>query len=131
MPGINLEDRNLKHVAPLTYWISWGYVYTNIFLGIAFINIPRQQMPYIIVSRTLTPTFWGLIFIILGTMGAISLIAGNWHFIRRVLMTGLVLKSLWLYALIFGFKISGLGALVLFSFIAYIQFLTVIYFPER
>ena len=125
------QTPQLKHVSPFTYFICWGYVFTNILIGLGLIITNLTTSPYVIVRGPFTYKFWGGCFIFLAILGAIALLANKWRFIRGVLVSGLILKSLWLYALMIAYSVSELTILGMFGFLAYIQFLTVVFFPKE
>lgn len=131
VPFAASRDRpRLHHIAPVTFYISWGYVALNFLFGAGLISY-HPRVSYNIAFGPFTFQFWAWMFFILGVVSAIALLRNNWRAIRITLGIALFIKALWFFALLF--RITDGGALVtlaMWSFIAFVQLLTVIFFPE-
>lgn len=130
MQNLVKSKPSLKVVSPLIYFICWGYVVVNVLFGIGLFSY-NPAIRYVIVGGPFTYDFWAFVFLLLGLAGAGVLITNHWKAIRIAQGIGLFIKTLWLFALIFRFAGgASLVGLAWWSFIAYVQLLTVIYFPE-
>lgn len=120
----------LRHVAPFTFYISWGFVIVNILFGIALFSY-HPKVGYAIVGGMFTFRFWACMFLVLGISGTVSLLLDHWRLTKLVLGLGLFIKALWFFALLFRTTDGGsLVTLVMWTFIAYMQLLAVIFFPD-
>jgi hypothetical protein len=129
---MNQKRPRLVHVAPFTYWICVGYAAVDIIFAAGLLSY-HPVVPYVIVGQHIfTLQWWGAIFGVLGIAGFIALMANSWRWIRALLALGLVTKSLWFFALLIRTADGGaLVTLAMWTFLAYAQLLTVIFFPDE
>lgn len=130
MPTLTTAKPKLRLRAPLIYYLSLGYFPVYVLIGLSLWLSVVRRLPYVIVQPPFDTRFWGVVFITLGVLTGISLLSNHWKFIRWVLIVGLFIKALWFYALLLQIGNGGLGIIAIWSFLAYAQLLTVIYFPE-
>jgi hypothetical protein len=67
----------LRHVAPLTHAICWGYAVINIAIGFGLFFLYETRVP-IAVANILSYPQWGVVFLALGAYAAYSLWTNNW-----------------------------------------------------
>lgn len=122
---------NLWVVAPLTFWIVCGFILFN--FAIAYtIHLVGGYSGLVIINKVLTPDFWASVFIFLGLLPAFGIAVNSWSLVKKAMILGLFVKSLFMYALVietsrFGFAAVG-SSLVLWAFIMHIQAGVVIHF---
>lgn len=122
---------SLRLAAPLTYKISLGFGLLNI--GIATALFQQPDFGGLVIERgVFTTTFWAWVFLTMATGVFVGLFINSWRLTRWFLMVGLLVKSLFMYALIdlglrSGFSVV-LGVLILWMFLTWVQFWTVVYF---
>lgn len=124
------DRRQLRKVAPLTFAICVGFALFNILVAGSLYNTPASHLPLVIINKTLSPQFWASVFLVLSVSGILSLALNRWKYIRRVLGIGLCMKSLWLYAFLLRVPSDGFGPVIIWAFVSYIQFITLVLFPE-
>lgn len=90
----------LYKVSPLTVAICWLFVAVNMVIALSLVFIYAPARPISIITGFFSLTVWGLLFGALGLVGAYVLIRNHWEAIRLTLMLGLVVKCIWLLALI-------------------------------
>jgi hypothetical protein len=128
---LRLARPRLKTIAPWTAAIVIGFAVTNMILGIGlwtYVNVsPQATFP--VISGLITYKVWGVIFFALGAFKLTAYIRNDWAKIKFSLLTGLLIKSIWLYALFIRFLTGGsIILLVIWLFFAYVQIVTYIYF---
>ena len=125
---------SLRKVAPLTFWICWGYALVNIILGAGmyFLYLKNPVVP-IVVANILSYQVWGVLFWTLGLITGYALITNRWHLTRSAQFVGLFLKTIWGIALIIRSFSAPTTLLItgVWIFLAYVQVMVYIYFiPE-
>lgn len=123
---------SLRIVAPLTYYICWGYALVNILIGIGLFLLQHPAAP-IAVAEILSYKEWGFIFIAIGVIGLHGLLGNRWNLTRNVLLAGILVKSIWMIALIVRSIIVPETTLItaVWIFLAYVQVLTYIFFIPK
>lgn len=119
----------LSKAAPMVYWISLGYGVVNVVLG-AGLYLLDAKIGFVIVGSIFTLEVWGTAFGVLGLGMLFSLYRNDWRLLRTFMILGLIVKLMWLIALII--RIADGGSLLLVSiwlFFAYIQVITIIFSP--
>lgn len=122
----------LHSVAPLTYSVCWGYAITNMLLGVGMFFLYATTVD-LAVASLLSYQAWGVIFFVMGLVKAHGLVQNNWVLIRKMLLAGLLVKSVWAIALIircFSPPQTIIITLV-WLFFAYIQAVTYVYFIPK
>lgn len=88
-----------RKIVPWVYWSCWCFAIINLFFlspgffigagatGLALVSIPPQ-------------TVWGVVFIFLGILMGYALLSNRWKFIKRIIVAGLFLKSLFAWGLV-------------------------------
>jgi hypothetical protein len=119
----------LSTVAPLTSLICWGYAVINVALGLGLFFLYNTPVP-IAIANILSYQGWGTIFFLLGLLAIRGLLVNNWNFVRHLQMAGLVVKLIWLIALIFRCFIAPASIVItlVWLFFAYIQAAVYIHF---
>lgn len=123
----------LKVVSPLAHAVIMIFGLFNIFLGISlFFAIDQSKIDasLLIVNEVFNYRFWGVIFIVLGTIKLLSLKFNSWSMSRRSLLIGVAVKAAWALALLVRALASPGTFLVAMIWIALaaIQIATFIYF---
>lgn len=125
-----LKKPRLRIASPLIFWTVLGYSVINIILGFALFLAPVDAHYFLV--GLLPVSTWGGLFGAVGVFSAASLICNNWAFVRTSMGIGLFFKMLWLFALINGiWHGSSVYSAVMWAFLAYIQLLTIIFFPHE
>lgn len=119
---------SLRIVAPLTWYIILGFGILNLVLGLSLMKYSFGT-PLSIVSRYTPLPLYGVFFVVLGIFMLYNLQRNNWKILRRLLLCGLLIKTIWLYALVVrSFQGGNAIVLSLWLFITYIQAIAYIYF---
>jgi hypothetical protein len=119
----------LSKAAPLTFAICWGFAVVNVVLGLGLILLYSTPVP-IAVANILSYREWGVLFLILAIVTAYGLITNNWNITRRTQLIGVLIKTIWMIALIFRsfmFPPTILITAVWFFFV-YVQGMTYVHF---
>lgn len=119
----------LSRAAPLTYAICWGFAVVNMILGLGMIFLYNAPVP-IAVANILSYREWGALFLVLSLVTAYGLIKNDWHLTRNTQLAGVLIKTVWLVALIFrciSFPPTILITAVWFFFV-YVQAMTYVHF---
>lgn len=113
----------LKRVAPLTAALSWGFFWINIVIGIGLMFLYTQTTSPIAVVNILSYRQWGAIFFLTSLAMGYALLKNNWKMIKNLQIVGLVLKSIWLVALIIRCIANPTTILItaVWAFFAYVQ----------
>lgn len=136
-PDLQKQLRNarprLKVVSPLAHAVVMIFGIINILLGVSlFFAIDQSKIPtsLIIVNEVFNYHFWGIIFIVLGSIKLISLKLNNWNLSRKSLLLGVAVKAAWALALVVRALASPGTWLIAILWIALaaIQIATFIYF---
>lgn len=119
---------NLRLVAPLTWSIILGFGILNVVLGISLMYYPLGRS--ISIVSTYTPMWlYGVLFAVLGVAMLLNLYKNNWRWLRRLLLIGLLLKAIWMFALILRLLDGGSAIILsLWLFITHIQAMAYIHF---
>lgn len=122
----------LKDIAPLTDAIIKAFGVFNILLGLSLLQLYNiEQSPTLaIVNSFFSFYVWGAIFIVLGVVKLWAVRRNNWELLRKMLVTAVLIKSVWFCALVLQI-ISGHGTYavtILWSLLTVIQIYTYIYF---
>lgn len=96
---INAARPRLYKVAPLTAYICWWYAAVNMLIGLALFALYEPAVP-IAVASIFSYQVWGLLFFSAGASGAYGLIRNHWELVRNAQLWGLLIKAIWLIALI-------------------------------
>lgn len=120
----------LSLVAPLTHKIILGSILFNVWIGYSIYQQP--VLPLVIVGSIFNKIFWALSFVVVSGILVAGLKLNDWKMIRLGMSLGVLVKSIWAYALFFvglkyGFT-SIMGVLALWVFALWVQFITTIYF---
>lgn len=121
----------LSIVAPLTHAIIVCFIFGNILIGYGLftthVGETARRVP--IVNDYLTFEVYGVMFMSLTVLMAYGLFKNNWALLRKSLIFGVLLKSVWTVALVFavlrGGSIAILGA---WATLLALQMVTYIYF---
>ena len=119
---------SLRSVAPLTWSIILGFGILNLVLGASLIYYPLGQ-PVAIITPVTPLAFYGWLFIVLGVLMLYHLWRNNWKWLRRLLILGVLIKSIWLFALVLRLFDGGSAIiLTLWLFLTHVQAMTYIHF---
>lgn len=119
---------SLRLVAPLTWTIILGFGILNLVLGWSLMHYPLGT-PLAIVSDYTPLQLYGAMFIALGVAMLLNLWRNNWRWLRRLLLIGLLIKTIWLFALVMRLFNGGSAIiLVLWMFITHVQAMAYVYF---
>jgi hypothetical protein len=132
----NIEKRlnearpRLSVVSPLVNAIIWGFVFTNLLLGIGLIissGTTTSRLP--VVTDFFSLKFYGIVFLTLGLAMFYGQAKNDWHLLKATLVVGVLLKSIWLYALAYlVFNGGSITLLAMWAFFTFIQAATYVYF---
>lgn len=120
----------LKVVAPLTHFICVGYAIVNFLIALGLYTLYSPTSSLVIVNNLITFQVWGLVFLGLSFTKTYGLIKNDWNVLRKGLLAGILVKSVWLFALAFR-VVENPGTIliaVIWLFFAYIQTGTYIFF---
>lgn len=117
----------LRVVAPLTFYITIGYAVFNICIGILlYSTIVSSSLR---VAGILSLQSWGFIFLSMGALNIVGVKLDNWKFIKRLMLFGVMVKTVWLMELISEAIVGGSPALVfIWALLLYLQAATYVYF---
>jgi hypothetical protein len=119
---------SLRKVAPLTWSVILGFGIMNIVLGVSLMSYPLGT-PIAIVTRFTPMAFFGAVFLILGTLMLFKLWQNDWRWLRGLLLAGLLIKTIWTFALLIRlFQGGNAIILCLWLFITHVQASTYIHF---
>jgi len=133
MTNIELERRikqirpALRLVAPLTFFIMIGFAALNIFIGASLFDF-NFGLP-LVVAGIISLHAWSAIFITHGLLILSAIQHNSWAWLKRLLLVGVTIKTIWLFELI-SLAIRGGSPFFVFvwSFLLYLQISTYIYF---
>ncbi|MFA5172581.1 MAG: hypothetical protein WC426_13550 [Sulfuriferula sp.] len=118
----------LRQVAPLTWSIILGFGILNLVLGASLMYYPLGK-PVAIITPYTPLALYGLIFVVLGVFMLLNLYKNNWKWLRRLLIIGVLIKSVWLFALVLRLFDGGNAIiLALWLFLTHVQAMTYIHF---
>lgn len=121
----------LSLVSPLVSYICWGYAAVNVLLGLGmyFLYLKNPVVP-IAVANIFSYQVWGIIFAGLGIITAFGLVTNNWVVTKNTQIVGVLVKTIWLIALIIRCFISPQSILItaVWFFLTYIQVGVYLYF---
>lgn len=122
---------HLFTIAPLTFWVLCTFVAFNLWIGVSLFIQPPRSLPAI-ERGFVNNQFYGIVFLAMGLILAWAIKKKNWEMAKLMMMVGLFIKSIFLYALVnigfvVGFK-ATLGVLGLWLFAVAVQFGAVVYF---
>lgn len=117
---------SLRLVAPLTYYISWGFAVFNILAGLSLVNFPQTKF---LIVGAVDLRVWAALFIFLGTSFTYSLVMNDWRTVRILHLGGVVIKTAWLMELI-ARAVVGRSFILVFIWLLllYLQAVTFRYF---
>lgn len=119
---------NLRHIAPLTWTLILGFGVLNLVLGVSLMYF-KLGTPLAIVSEITPLPLYGVYFFMLGVFMLYHLVRNNWRAMRVLLLMGLLIKTIWLFALVIRLFQGGSAIILsLWLFITYVQAMTYIYF---
>lgn len=119
----------LSKVAPIVFWVSLGYGIVNLVLAVGMYNF-NPTVGLAIVTGFFTYQFWAAVFLVAGIGMLYAIHKNDWLMLRGFLIIGLVVKLMWLIALIFRVLEGGSIFLVaIWLFFAYVQAITIIFMP--
>lgn len=120
----------LSIIAPLTHKIILGFVVFNLWLG--WIIFSSSRLDLVIITGYFNQIFWAAIYWLIAFWLIFGLIDNDWAHIRWAMSAGVMIKTIWTYAIIYlGYQTSFnsiQGTLILWLFAAWVQVVTVIYF---
>lgn len=125
------KPHHLRQTAPWLFFVCLAYGITNIMIGLGFYNTTPKVSPYVLIHGFFDSQFWGAVFFTVGVLGLLSLISNRRKIIRGVMVLGLLVKSLWFYALLIKISWATLAAIGVWGLIFAIQLVTVIYYPDK
>lgn len=118
----------LREVAPLTWSLILGFGILNLVLGVSLMTYPLGQQVAIVTTYTPLPLH-GLYFVILGALMLVNLWRNNWKWLRILLLAGLLIKAVWLFALVVRLFTGGNAiTLSLWLFITHVQAVAYVHF---
>lgn len=88
---------SIRAIAPLTYYICWGFALFNIAVSIPLYRL--NEVNFSIVGA-ISIKVWAVIFLLMGLVKLWSLIVNNWKLARTLLIVGVAIKSAWLMELL-------------------------------
>lgn len=115
--------------APLASRIVMGFGVFNTLLGSGFYLL-KTPSTLVIVNDIFSFKFWGFIYIFIGLSHLWSLWRRSWVGVRRSLLSGVLVKSLFWVALIIQsvrHPVESLSILFIWTFIVYMQAVTYAY----
>lgn len=121
----------LRLVSPLAAAIFLGYAVTNVALGVGLFmySDPTPNATFSVITNYTPFKLWGLVFIGLGLFKFYTYAKNDWKKMRLALVGGLLVKSIWAFALFIRFLSGGsIVLLVIWLFFAYVQAVTYIHF---
>lgn len=132
MPGYPINiGTGARAINPLAQAICWGFAVVNILLAFGMFFFVKPTVP-IAVANILSYQAWGLVFLALGAAMAYTLVQRRWWTLRRVELACVLVKAIWLVALLLRCLETPSTVLitVVWGFLAYIQaVLYVFFFP--
>lgn len=124
-----LSKPPFRRVSPLVYASAWTFALLNIFFLAPAFLIGTGARGLSLVG--LVPSkVWGIIFILMGVGMIYSLVTNKWAFIKNFLITGLAVKAMFAWALVFTLtlSLSNIGVVGIWIALMVWQGLCVIYF---
>lgn len=124
---------SLSLKAPLTHKIVWGFVVFNLWIAYSIYSQVNLVSP--VVVWWFTQEFWTGVFAFLSLSLWFGIYLNDWRLIKWSMSLGLLVKSVWTYALIvmgiqYGLAaVSGIIGLWLFA--TWIQLICLIYFTPN
>jgi len=124
---------SLKSVSPLTNWICLGYAFINAGIGLGLIFLlPHGRLitNLFLINKIFTFAVWGGIFLALSITMFVGKILNDWDFLRKTLLAGITIKTLWLGMLIQRTTHNPATIIwtMVWAFFLYVQIGTYIYF---
>lgn len=117
----------LKVVSPLAAAIMFGYGVINLFLGIGlffYVN-PSPDSEFAVITPYTPFEVWGVIFFLIGLFKLFTYYRNDWVNMRRSLILGVLIKSIWFFALFIRWLDgSSIILLVVWGFFMYVQIVT-------
>lgn len=121
---------SLRIVAPLTYYISWGFAIFNVLVSAPLYLI--GDFKFVLVGA-ISIKIWSALFMLTGFLFAYGLVVNNWRLTRNLMLAGVAIKSAWLMELL-ARAVTGRSFILvaIWALILYLQIVTYIYFtPVR
>lgn len=123
----------LSLVSPLAFYIVIGFVMFNFWIAVSLAAMP--QIDLIVITSIFTKYFWSAVYLIMALGLAVSLVLNDWKAIRFFMGSGVFVKTLFTYALVYlGLRYGFVhisSTLTLWLFAAWVQIITVIYFTPN
>lgn len=117
----------LRQVAPLTWYIVLGFGALNLLLGASLVYYPAHGLA--IISQYTPSWAYGAVSFVLGLAMLYGAAHNNWKLMRRCMLFGVLLKTVWLFALFILFLHGGNTYIIsLWLFLTYIQAMAYIFF---
>lgn len=117
---------SLRLVAPLTYYISWGFGIFNILAGASLVNFPQTKF---LIVGAIDLKVWAILFMCLGSGFVYTLFTNNWRGTRTLMLAGVLIKTAWLMELIARAVVGRSFILVfIWALLLYLQAVTYKYF---
>lgn len=116
---------NIVEIFPVIHYLVIGFGIFNTVLGVTMLIWGNRDLSII---TPYTPSWaWAVVFLIIGIAMLTALFINSWKGVRTLLLVGILVKTIWGYALIF--SPDGVSVIVpMWLFIAYIQIMTYVLF---
>lgn len=121
----------LRHIAPWTYFSSWAFAAMNVFfIAPSFFINKSVQLPLVGIFPY---WFWMVVFISMGLAMSGALLRNYWKLVKGLLYTGLVVKAMFAWGLVFTLFISpgGVGIVGIWIGLMTWQMLCIVYFTPK
>lgn len=120
----------LRIIAPLSYYLCWGFIVINFTLSFGLFTFLQGTLPLKLVSNIIPLKAWAIIFLAIGVGLLYTLVRNLWREVRWMLLIALTVKALWATAFLIQSLISPQVTLafMLWALFAYTEALTYIYF---
>lgn len=116
----------LRVVAPLTYFISWGFAIFNVAISVPLYRINEESF---LIVGVVSTKIWAAAFFVMGFLIMYALLKNKWKLDQNLMLLGVFLKSAWLMELI-ARTVNGKSFILvaIWSLLLYLQFVAYLYF---
>ena len=133
MHGIDKALRDirpsLRIVAPMTYYIAWGFALFNVVVSAPLYRINEDVFG---ILGAISLKVWAIIFMLNGLILAYTLLVNKWKSTRGLMLVGVCINSAWLMELIARTTNGKSFILVaIWGLIVYLQAVTYLYFTPQ